>query len=106
MQDSQENQPAMESRELYDPLIGIDQCLEPKFEEKFSHEHNESMKHMFTYEASAFKSSPRSNKLSISPPSNMGTPNEPVLTESMKIATGFVPKIKKQPSMENSPQVL
>lgn len=79
----------------------MDQCLDPNFGEKMSFERNDNLKPFCTYEASAFKSTPRSNKLSISPPSNLGTPVEPI--EAMKIASGFAPKIKKDSLVFNSP---
>jgi hypothetical protein len=80
----------------------MDNSLDPNFGEKMSFERNDSLKPFCTYEASAFKSTPRSNKLSISPNSNvigeLGTP-----VESMKVVTGFVPKSKNNSSMFNSP---
>ena len=59
----------------------------------------DGMKPFSTYEPSAFKSTPRSNNLSLS--SNpAGTPTP---TDSMKITSGFVPKIRKNSPTFNSP---
>lgn len=88
----------------FDNMPLMDQYLDPNFGEKMSFERNDSLKPFCTYEASAFRSTPRSNKLNISPPSNLpslGTPIEPI--EAMKIASGFVPKIKKDSLVLNSP---
>eukprot|EP00826_Nyctotherus_ovalis_P040361 TRINITY_DN3975_c0_g1_i5.p1 TRINITY_DN3975_c0_g1~~TRINITY_DN3975_c0_g1_i5.p1 ORF type:complete len:495 (-),score=165.75 TRINITY_DN3975_c0_g1_i5:23-1507(-) len=76
--------------------------LDSNFGEKMSFEQNDSLKQFCTYEPSAFKSGPRSNKLSISPSSNIGTPIEPVSIEVAKFANGFEPRIKKGPTF-NSP---
>jgi len=68
--------------------------------EKMSFERNDNAKPFGNYEASAFRSTPGSNKLNMSLGSNLGTPID--FTESMKI-TGFIPKIKNTSTMFNSP---
>lgn len=72
----------------------MDQGLNPSYAEKMSLERNGSYKPFCTYEASAFRSTPGSNKLSISPNSNIGTPVESVSIEAMKVETGFIPRRK------------
>ncbi len=63
----------------------------------------DSYRQLCAYEASAFRSGPRSSNLSAS--SNLaGTPGAmPTPPETMKIATGFVPKIRKDSPSFNSP---
>ena len=108
MQESQDNAAGMQQptegyndHMHFSEVSPIDQCLAlgssgGKGSQAMAMDQGESMKPFCTYEASAFKSGPRSNNLSGSSNSGAaGTPNVPTPPESMKIATGFVPKIKK-----------
>eukprot|EP01022_Parablepharisma_sp_SALTPOND_P005298 TRINITY_DN1220_c0_g2_i1.p1 TRINITY_DN1220_c0_g2~~TRINITY_DN1220_c0_g2_i1.p1 ORF type:complete len:367 (+),score=20.81 TRINITY_DN1220_c0_g2_i1:6960-8060(+) len=113
MQDPQDNPSGiLQQPEGYDhghfpELSSMDQCFgfnsSGKTPQAMVMDQSDSMNRFCTYEASAFKSTPRSNHLSGSPNLAVGTPNMNTPTDSMKIASGFVPKIRKNSPAFNSP---